>query len=213
MVLGHSDQASDAQRSRPDIEMLLPTMRLLRLPLMIFTSSAAVLHHIGTQAPLKTGLLVRITGSLQHLRMLSRPCFFVLKGALCSGLPATALAVRDGSNRLRRLLHSVARVASSCLVLLHSLVGSEVHRVHLISEDFLERGCSWQALRGFHLLLVMSTAKLAHLGLNISEILVLRVICLNPSIILHGLHRSLLIIHVLRCSTRTVIIIIIVYLA
>ena len=73
MVLGHSDQASDAQRSRADIEMLLPTMRLLRLPLMIFTSSAAVLHHIGAQAPLETGLLVRITGSLQHLRMLSRP--------------------------------------------------------------------------------------------------------------------------------------------
>lgn len=199
MVLGHSDQASDAQRGRADIEMLLRAMRLLRLPLMIFTSSTAVaLHHIGTQAPLKTGLLVRITGrrSLQHLRMLSWPSFFVLKGALRCHLPASAsLAVRDHrSNRLRRLFHSVTGVASSCLMLLlHSLVGSEVHRVHLISEYFLERGCSWQAIRGFHLLLVMSSAKLAHLGLNISEILVLRVICLNSPIILHGLHGGLII--------------------
>lgn len=100
--------------------------------------------------------------------------------------------VIDGSYRLRCLLHSVARGASQTVTFLlvvvytTSLIGIPVHWVHFISENFLERWSTWQAIRWLHLLLLM--AKLAHLVLNIPKVLILRVICLDSPIVLHGLH-------------------------
>lgn len=63
--------------------------------------------------------------------------------------------------------------------------GCDLHWVHLFCQYFLERGSA-------RYLLPLLLREWTHLGLNISEVLVLGVICIYPSIILKCLHGSLI---------------------
>ena len=72
---------------------------------------------------------------------------------------------------LHPLLVLLLLLLHGCLIL-HSC---DLHRVHLIREHFLER---WGTGQLFRLLV----AVLAHLGLDVPEVLVLRVVLIHPSI-------------------------------
>ena len=59
-----------------------------------------------------------------------------------------------------------------------------MHWVHLVSENFLKRRCARQSRLRLQLLMTV----LSHLGLYVSEVLILRVVSFHPPTVLHSLH-------------------------